>query len=363
MQQRFLSALFSLSIVALVFGCSKSEPLTPTVPSPPSTAPADGTTLKVTAPGLVSPVNDLRLENFTAPPLNASGAQPTEGGNVSPRSRFQLLSNSGAVLQDSGLRASTTWTPTATLQFDTRYLWQVRAELDGDVGPWSARGSFLSAKGSFFRGQEILDLLTDGQTVGNRIGGRFVPGQGWQATSQSDGIDYDIPTCNACTIEWDVTAFGKAEGRQVRKDLKWLAMGDATTWGSFGEFRNHPWKMHLEQRGDGNGTGMKLIWRNGRNGDGDPGDHDTKIDPTGIDWRQDGVFHFTVTWHPGGYQVWVGEIQNGTLVGNRIWFAGSFNRAYTPPNHRISIGTRPRSETLEGTYRNFKLYPGPPRPN
>ena len=172
-------------------------------------------------------------------------------------------------------------------------------------------------------------MLTDGQTVGNRIGGRFVPGQGWQATSQSDGIDYDIPTCNACTIEWDVTAFGKAEGRQVRKDLKWLAMGDATTWGSFGEFRNHPWKMHLEQRGDGNGTGMKLIWRNGRNGDGDPGDHDTKIDPTGIDWRQDGVFHFTVDWHPGGYQVWVGEIQNGTLVGNRIWFAGSFNRACT----------------------------------
>ncbi len=118
--------------------------------------------------------------------------------------------------------------------------------------------------------------------------------------------------------------------------------------------------MHLEQRGDGNGTGMKLIWRNGRAGDGDPGDHDAKIDPTGIDWRQTGVFHFTVTWHPGGYQVSVGEIQNGTLVGNRIWFAGSFSRAYAPPNHRISIGTRSRSETLEGTYRNFKVYPGPP---
>lgn len=362
MQHRFLYALCSLAIVVLVFGCSKSEPLTPTIPTPPSTSTSDGTTLKVTAPDLVSPVNDFRLENFTAPALNASGVQSTQGASISPQYRFQLLTSSGALLQDSGLRSSTSWTPTARLEFDTRYLWQVRAEIDnGDVGPWSARGSFVSAKGSFQRGQEILDLLTDGQTVGNRIGGRFVPGEGWQATSNSDGIDYDIPTCNACTIEWDVTAFGKAEGRQVRKDLKWLSMGDATTWGSFGEFRNHPWKMHLEQRGDGNGTGMKLIWRNGRAGDGDPGDHDTKIDPTGIDWRQTGVFHFTVTWHPGGYQVWVGEIQNGTLVGNRIWFAGSFNRAYAPPNHRISIGTRSRSETLEGTYRNFKVYPGPPR--
>ncbi len=361
MQHRFLSALCSLLLVVLAFGCSKSEPLTPTLPTPTPVTPAGGTTLKVTAPGLVSPVGDLRLENFTAPTLNASGAQPTiEGASIAPQYRFQLLNESGVVVQDSGLRSSPNWTPTVTLDYDKRYTWQVRAELDGDIGPWSSRGSFLSAKGSFFRGQEVLDLLTTGQTVGRRIGGQFVAG-GWQATSMQDGIDYDIPTCSECTIEWDVTAFGKAEGKQVSKDLKWLSMGDGTTWGDFGTFRNHPWKMHLEQRGDGNGTGMKLIWRNGRNGDGEPGDHDEKIDPTGIDWRQTGVFHFTVTWHPGGYSVSVGEIQNGALVGNRVWFRGSFSRPYAPPNHRISIGTRSRSETLEGTYRNVKIYPGPPR--
>ena len=130
MQHRFLYALCSLSIVALMFGCSKSEPLTPTIPSPPAASTSDGTTLKVTAPGLVSPVNDVRLANFTAPQLNASGVQSTQGVSVSPQYRFQLLSSSGALLQDSGLRSSTSWTPTVNggrLQFDTRYLWQVRA--------------------------------------------------------------------------------------------------------------------------------------------------------------------------------------------------------------------------------------------
>jgi len=324
--------------------------------------PPGGATLKVSAPTPLAPVADVRLQSVATPTLNASGAQPTEGGTITPQYRFQLLNDAGTLVQDSGLRSSPSWTPTATLEFDKKYTWQVRAELDGDSGPWSVRGSFLTMQGSFQRGQEINDVLTNGQTVGTRYGGVFISGQGWKATGQSDGIDYDIPTCDACTVEFDVTGFGKGEGRGVRKDLKWLSMGDGTTWNNFAVFRNHPWKMHLEQRGDGNGTGMKLIWRNGRAGSGDPGDHDEKVDPTSVNWRQSGVFHITATWHRGGYEVAVGETQpDGSVRGNQVWFSGSFSRPYAPPNHRISIGTRSRSETLEGTYRNFKVYPGPPR--
>jgi hypothetical protein len=361
MQQRFLYAVFSISLAAFAIGCSESKPLSPLVPSPPTTSGSGGATLKVTAPSLSSPKGDERLTTFTTPTLNAGAVSSTEGASVNPQYRFQLFNENGVLVQES-VRSSTSWTPTVNLEFDKKYSWQVRAELDGDAGPWSDRASFLTAQGSFQRGQEVFDLLTNGRTVGTRYGGQFVAG-GWQATSFSDGIDYDIPTCNACTIEFDVTAFGKGEGRQVQKDLKWLSMGDGTTFGNFGAFRNHPWKMHLEQRGDGNGTGMKLIWRNGRAGDGDPGDHDTKLMATSVNWRQTGVFHFTITWHPGGYSVQVGEVQpDGSIVGNQEWFGGGFSRAYAPPNHRISLGTRSRSETLEGTYRNVRIYPGPPRP-
>jgi hypothetical protein len=356
MQQRILYAVVSFSLVAFAFGCSESKPLSPTIPTPPSTTGSGGATLKVTAPSLVAPTGDVRLTTFTNPTLSAGAVSSTEGASVSPQYRFQLFNESGQLVEES-VRSTTSWTPTANLDFDKRYSWQVRAELDGDAGPWSSRESFLTAQGSFQRGQEVFDLLTNGRTVGHRIGGQFVAG-GWQATSFQDGIDYDIPTCNACTIEFDVTGFGRGEGRQVMKDLKWLSMGDGSTWGNFGAFRNHPWKMHLEQRGDGNGTGMKLIWRTAGHAD----DNDTKIDPTSVNWRQSGVFHFVVTWDPGGYSISVGEIQNGQLVANQVWFRGGFARVYAPPNHRISLGTRSRSETLEGTYRNVRIYPGPPRP-
>ncbi len=315
MHQRFLFALCSLSLVVLAFGCSESQPLTPTPPAPPTTSSSDGTTLKVTAPSLVSPLNDVRLEGFTAPTLNAGDAQSTQGASVSPQYRFQLLNASGGLLQDSGARSSTSWTPTFPLAYDTKYLWQVRAELnERHRSVVVALGSFLSAKGSFFRGQEVLDLLTTGQTVGTRIGGQFVAG-GWQATSNQDGIDYDIPTCSACTVEWDVTAFGRGEGRQVRRISSGWPWATARRGATSALFRNHPWKMHLEQRGDGNGTGMKLIWRNGKAGDGEPGDHERRsIRRTWTGVRTD-VFHFVVTWNSGGYRVMVGEIEpNGTVV-------------------------------------------------
>ena len=69
--------------------------------------------------------------------------------------------------------------------------------------------------------------------------------------------------CISCTLEFDVTNFGRAQGAPALKDYKWISMGDGNTFGDFTAFRDHPWKMHLEQRSDGDGTGMKLIWRNG----------------------------------------------------------------------------------------------------
>jgi len=364
MPKRFRGFLVVLPCLALAIACQKSEALMPTLPTPTPEPPAGGATLKVTAPKLIAPINDTRLESFTAPTLHADSVDSTHGVSLAAQYRFQLLNEAGALLQDSGLRATTTWTPTIRIDFDRRYLWQVRAEWEGETGPWSNRASFLSARGSFQRGQEIFDMLTDGRTVGTRYGGTFVPGQGWQATGHADGIDYDIPTCTECTVEFDVTDFGKGEGRGIQKDLKWLSMGDGSAFSNFGAFRNHPWKMHLEQRSDFDGTGMKLIWRNGRAGGGDPGDHDAKLKTTSVMFRKGAIFHFTVSWTPNRYEVAVGETQaDGSVSGNQVWFSGSFARPFAPPNHRISVGTRSRSETLMAVYRNVRIYPGSPRPS
>jgi hypothetical protein len=131
-------------------------------------------------------------------------------------------------------------------------------------------------------------------------------------------------------------------------DDKWLSMGDALGFNGFDEFRNQDWKMTLEQRADGDGTGMKLIWRNGDAGDGDPGDHLGRNDST-VNWNGGSIFHFVVEWTPSHFSV---------SVDGRVWFEDGLARPYAPPNHRISIGCYPRGETLiSAIFRNVRITP------
>jgi hypothetical protein len=371
MQQRILSVLSAASLIALSFACAESKAVTPITPTATPVTPPGGAALKVTAPTPQSPVNDVRLQTFTNPTLQCGSASPTQGGSITPQYRFQLLSDAGAVLEDSGLRSATSWTPSVNLDFDKKYLWQVRAEFQGEVGPWSTRASFLSPNGGFIRGKEVFDPLTNGQSVGAIVGGHFVtgPNGGWQADTLGDSIDYDIPTCDACKVEFDVTNFGAGEGVSVLADLKWFSMGDGGAFGGFSPFRDHPWKMHLEQRSDGDGTGMQLIWRNGAadadtGGDPEYGDHRGKFLYGGPDFGHsfdNKVWHFVIEWTRETYKVSIGELGKQT----KVYFPGagdsgffSTGHPYIPPNHRLELGCRPRQETMVGArWRNFKVTP------
>jgi hypothetical protein len=255
---------------------------------------------------------------------------------------------------------TTGWTPPSNLIPNFKYFWRARASAANVAGStdWSPTETFKTQiRGFVISGQEVYDPLANGATVGTRLGGRFVSGQGWQADADTDGLFYDFGACTSCTVEFDVTNFGRAAGASRQKDYKWLSMGDASTFGGFVSFRDHPWKMHLEQRSDGNGTGMKLIWRNGDGGDGNPGDHENRNDST-VDWRSSVVYHFTFRWTPASFSVRVGTVNaDGTLSGDREWFSGSFGgRAFAPPFLRISLGGYPRGETMTGAiWRNVHI--------
>jgi hypothetical protein len=252
---------------------------------------------------------------------------------------------------------------TDTLKSNFRYYWRVQGYTSKVTSDWSETESFITYSAArCLPGPDIFDPLTDGKSLcaSSIFGGHFIQGQGWQANSDSDGINFDIPTCSDCTVEFDVTNFGRKEGEFVQKDLKWITMGDAAAWGDFQAFRNHPWKMHLEQRSDGDGTGMKMIWRNGDAGDGEPGDHTGKVDP-GVNWSSGKVYHFILTWRGGmGFTVKVGETQeDGSVTNLRTWFEDGFGgHPYMPPNHRIQLGCSPRGETMYNSaiWRNVKIY-------
>jgi hypothetical protein len=355
---RFLERLMSRNLIAvtgvtvllgLTLACTKSStPLSPTTPGTPSTlGPTDESTLKVSPPAVQAPANETKPTTAT---LVVGTATPLFGGPTPTQYRFQVF-NSANALVDERVVNGTSYSVTAELTENQRYTWRARGEWQGEVGPWSTSSAFIAPQTAFL-GREIVDPLTNGKTVGIQKGGVFLPGQGWQSLSNSDGIDYDLtePCVDNCTLTFDVTNFGPREGLSVEKDLKWITMGRPEDYANFFAFRNSPWKMQLIQRADHN-TGMEIIWRNGDSGDGvDPGDHRIKLNQTPITFRSSDVYHFIVEWATTGFRITV----NGTEVMREGW-----NRPYTPGRHRISLGCHPRGESFVGAiYRNIRLIRG-----
>src|SRR4051812_43323016 len=159
--------------LAVAVACSRQSapPVAPSGTGNASAAvPADGSTLKVSAPTLLSPLNDQQQSD--SPTLAASAASVKFGATLpSPLTyRFQVIANGSQIVADSGPTGSLTYRVTSTLAFKTRYTWRVRAEVGNDAGPWSASGSFVSSEGGYIRGNEVFDPLSNGATVGQAVG-------------------------------------------------------------------------------------------------------------------------------------------------------------------------------------------------
>jgi hypothetical protein len=340
----------AVGVMALGLACSQSSQ-TPSSPSSASTGTAttaDGFLLKAGIPGTISPINGAQAQGD--PVVLTAGTTKGTYTDMALQYHFQVRSGSTVVSEGTvGPTSESTISYTATgLTGNTNYTWRVQAVYQGQSAPWATDASFKTI-GKFINGDNIFDPLLDGTSVGHVMGGRFIPGKGWQSASLVDGIYYDIPTCSNCVAEFDVTGFGHAEGASFEKDVKWFSMGDGATWGSFGAFRDSPWKMHLEQRSDSD-RGMKITWRNGGAGGGDPGDHVARNDNT-EDWNASVVYHFVFDWDPSGFRI---------SVNGHLWFQDTFaGGPYAPGNHRIELGCSPRGESFvnSATYSNFKLTP------
>src|SRR5215212_6370144 len=106
-RHKFIPVLIVLTVLAVA--CSRQSP-SPTSPSSAAAATAnadDPVTLKATAPRVVSPVNDARLEAQT-PSLVIQRATGMYDTSAVFEYRFQLLNEAGATLWDSGALFDTT---------------------------------------------------------------------------------------------------------------------------------------------------------------------------------------------------------------------------------------------------------------
>jgi hypothetical protein len=125
--------------------CSVSTPAAPAPPGVSSSAAADGSTLKVGAPTLVSPIGDAVVTSAQQVTLTIAAVTAQFGGNPTLRYDFELQTDGGAAVT-SGSAAGTTFTVPATLTLDTGFKWRARATFNGAAGPWSGLGRFVTPR-------------------------------------------------------------------------------------------------------------------------------------------------------------------------------------------------------------------------
>lgn len=146
MFRRKLGLAAGLVAASLAVGCAQNpeSPISPTAVEGVASANPDGSTLKVTAPTLVSPADGARVD--TRRPVVAFTNAAGRFTGVTLSYALQVFDANGnlvaefAVPQAAGNQ--TTFESASELAFDTEFRWRVRAVLEGQVGPWSATWSF-----------------------------------------------------------------------------------------------------------------------------------------------------------------------------------------------------------------------------
>ncbi len=147
MLRRFAFRALALPSLVLIAACSQSpqSPVSPSVGAGgDTTANPDGSTLKVTAPTPVSPVNGDRIE--TQRPTFVFNNAAGRFSNVALAYRLQLYDVAGSLQGERTITQSggtqTVYDADVDLAYENDFSWRVRAELSGEAGPWSGLAAF-----------------------------------------------------------------------------------------------------------------------------------------------------------------------------------------------------------------------------
>lgn len=356
MSRKFV-LMATAGVMALAMACSRqtATPVSPSAGQATSAdAAADGSTLKVSAPTLVSPINDAQQSD--APTLTVGAVSGKYSAVPSAVTyRFQVFNPAGQAVVDTTV-ASVAYKVTATLAFKTRYTWRVRAEVGTNVGPWSATGSFVSPDGGYIRGNEVFDPLFNGATVGQTIGGVTFTSEGARLDAVTSYIRYAIPV-TITTGEFAVEIKGlRANAPGDKSKVFGMMQGNPDS----NDYIENPYRVDVQYRGTigfpPNSITYRVLY-------GSASDLDTRYEPT-TEQRNSSVFNLNPdTWYYWRY-TWGRTVrvtvQEGGPTGRTIYDIqrNSANGSYNPTQHYAFIGTPigrsgAESASIPGTiYRN-----------
>lgn len=182
-------------LASLAIACSETPnaPTAPAAGTPADTsAAADGSNLKATAPVPKAPINDFQTDEN--PTLTAD---PAVGKFTTVALQYQWeLYNAANQLAQTATTNGPTFPVTANLDYDARYTWRVRAVVPSQnaAGPWSTTASFKSPQGGYIKDKEIFDPLTNGKHVGRFARGiTFMGTQGVRLDDRESVVEYRMP--------------------------------------------------------------------------------------------------------------------------------------------------------------------------
>lgn len=364
MYQKRHAVLGVCMLLGLAVGCSNPpSPLAPNAAVPGSGAAGpDGSTLKIAAPTTVSPTGGAEAPiGFALVVGNVSGTY----ASFPVRYRWQIRDAAGQTTAEDTRAASagaTTSIPvTAALDYDAQYSWRVRAEYDGLHGPWSAYASFRTPAGSYMDSTTVLDLLTDGRTLGDATNVRFSD-KGAFFPANSSYIAYALPKTIPAG-EFSLIATGVDEGNPCLK-CKVMSMGEGHV-----DVTDNDYRFSLELRGnmshEAGTVAFRVITGDARlsaHREYNTNRHDHKYV-----WERAQTYYFKLFWRTGqaGYQIREGG-PNGPIKDSATIGTGS--HPYAPNPHYAFIGAPPARGGLENsthpgmTVKNVWISPDP-RPN
>jgi hypothetical protein len=351
----------SVCLIALAVACSKqsASPTSPTGAASASghAANADGSTLKVSAPTPVSPINGVKINQGDNIILTVNNSSATYAGGVPLKYEFAVVNSAGQqvfVGQNSSGAAQTSVQVTGNLDAEKPYQWHARAFYGDYTGPWSAFASFISpANEGYIRGNELYDPLSNGKTIGTIHGNvTFIPGVGAKLGDFYSYISYELPqTLMEGEYSLLVTNM-KANTKGDKQKVMGMAQG-------YDDIIENDRRMTVEKRGDPAGA---IAWRFLT--------HDDRIETTvrpiyNFDPSQ--TYFYQATWRNNIFNL---LIQEGGLGGKTVYNDGDQwnGRPYDPSPHVIYVGapigrSGPTAASIEDTiYRQIWVSANPRPP-
>ncbi len=320
--------LFAIGCTVALATCGKDSSAPP-APTPTPQTGIGGSTLKTGSPTPQSPVSNQQVA-ATPIVLVASNASATYGSNAQFQYRFEIYDANGTLVQSALVPSGATTTSypvPVDLEGEKSYQWQVRAEYQGSVGPWSPRAAFIAPLlTGYIRGNELYDPLTKGKTVGTIVGPvTFIPDVGVRLEAESSYIEYALPQpLSGGEYSALLTNLSVVSSTEDPKDrLISMREGDAG-------INNNLYRMTVDKRGNG-----AIAWRFLTG----PGHYIETVSSERVPYSfHEALTYFVrATWGGGVFRV---VFKEGGVDGSTIYDKSkSYEREYTPFPHMVFAGS------------------------